>query len=233
MISENSTQNPSLTYRLDDTILSISQSLTIKEIDLDNNVLLHSLLTYQQEELYVDLQNLKEIDSAGVALLQHIVHISKEKNIRVEFRGVPENIQVSIDTFSASHPEKKKPSKKEKLLDRIGGHGFHFLQVVLRDYIYLLADLFYWSLSDFFGHNKARRKGESVNQAVIIGVNAVPIVGLISLMIGLVLALQSAAQLRQFGANIFIVDLIVIAMTREMGPLITAIPLLPLKWVQW
>jgi phospholipid/cholesterol/gamma-HCH transport system permease protein len=58
---------------------------------------------------------------------------------------------------------------------------------------------------------------------VHIGVNAVYIVGAMSFIIGLVLALQSAAQLRNFGANIFIVDLTVIAMMREMGPLITAI----------
>ncbi len=173
--------------------------------------------------MVIDLINLKEIDSAGVAFLQHIAQVLKDKDKKVELVNVPEKIQMSIDTFSATHPEKQDISKKENYFERIGEHGFHFLNVVLRDYIYLLADLFYWSLTDFFGHDKARRKGESVNQAVIIGVNAVPIVGLIALLIGLVLALQSAAQLRQFGANIFIVDLTVIAMTREMGPLITAI----------
>jgi phospholipid/cholesterol/gamma-HCH transport system permease protein len=49
------------------------------------------------------------------------------------------------------------------------------------------------------------------------------IVATMSFIIGLVLALQSAAQLRSFGANIYIVDLTVIAMMSEMGPLITAI----------
>jgi phospholipid/cholesterol/gamma-HCH transport system permease protein len=109
------------------------------------------------------------------------------------------------------------------MLEKIGAHVFHFINASLRDYIYLLADLSYWSFVDFLKGKKAHRKGEVVNQAVLIGANAVPIIGLISLLIGLVLALQSAAQLRQFGANIFMVDLIVIAMTREMGPLITAI----------
>ena len=62
-----------------------------------------------------------------------------------------------------------------------------------------------------------------MQQANNIGVNAIVIVGPLSFIIGLVLALQSAAQIRNFGANIFIVDLTVIAMMREMGPLITAI----------
>jgi len=46
---------------------------------------------------------------------------------------------------------------------------------------------------------------------------------LIAFLIGFILALQSAAQLRQFGANIYVADLIAIAMVSEMGPLITAI----------
>lgn len=56
-----------------------------------------------------------------------------------------------------------------------------------------------------------------------IGVDAVPIIALLALLVGLTLALQSANQLRQFGANIFIADLVAIGMTREMGPLMAAI----------
>jgi phospholipid/cholesterol/gamma-HCH transport system permease protein len=55
------------------------------------------------------------------------------------------------------------------------------------------------------------------------GADAVPIVGLINFLIGLVMALQSATQLRRFGADIFIADLIGISVTREIGPLMTAI----------
>jgi phospholipid/cholesterol/gamma-HCH transport system permease protein len=55
------------------------------------------------------------------------------------------------------------------------------------------------------------------------GADAVPIVLLINFLIGLVMAYQSALQLRQFGANNFVVDLVGVAMTRELGPLMTAI----------
>ena len=107
-------------------------------------------------------------------------------------------------------------------IQSLGQKVYTFITVSLHEFIYLTADLFYWTFVDLF-QKKAHRKGEFVNQAVNIGVNAVPIVGLLSFMIGLVLALQSAAQLRQFGANIFIVDLVVIALTAEMGPLLTAV----------
>lgn len=55
------------------------------------------------------------------------------------------------------------------------------------------------------------------------GVDAVPIVGLLSFLLGIVVAYQSASQLRQFGANIFIVDVVGLSMLREFAPMVTAI----------
>ncbi|UXU75618.1 MULTISPECIES: MlaE family ABC transporter permease [unclassified Paracoccus (in: a-proteobacteria)] len=55
------------------------------------------------------------------------------------------------------------------------------------------------------------------------GLRAVPIVALMSFLIGVVLAFQGAAQLRQFGAEVFVVDLIAISILRELGILLTAI----------
>jgi phospholipid/cholesterol/gamma-HCH transport system permease protein len=56
-----------------------------------------------------------------------------------------------------------------------------------------------------------------------MGPNALVVVGLIAFLVGTTIAIQSAAQLRQLGANILIVDLIGVSITRELGPLITAI----------
>lgn len=55
------------------------------------------------------------------------------------------------------------------------------------------------------------------------GLNAVPIVALMGFLIGVVLAFQGAAQLRQFGAEVFVVDLIAVSILRELGVLLTAI----------
>lgn len=65
-----------------------------------------------------------------------------------------------------------------------------------------------------------------VDLALIIqecGANALPIVTLISVLIGLILAFVGAVQLRQFGAQIYVADLVAIAMAREMGAIMTAI----------
>jgi len=55
------------------------------------------------------------------------------------------------------------------------------------------------------------------------GVDALPITGLLSFLMGLVIAYQGADQLQRFGANIFVVDLVALAMLRELSPLLTAI----------
>jgi phospholipid/cholesterol/gamma-HCH transport system permease protein len=63
----------------------------------------------------------------------------------------------------------------------------------------------------------------AIHQMVLAGVDSVPIVCLISLFMGLVLALQGAYQLKQFGATYLVTALVGVSMTRELGPLITAI----------
>jgi len=63
----------------------------------------------------------------------------------------------------------------------------------------------------------------AVSQAMQTGVGALPILSLITFFIGLILALQSAYELRRFGAMNFVASAVAISMTRELGPLITAI----------
>ncbi|HSL86208.1 MAG TPA: ABC transporter permease, partial [Bacteroidales bacterium] len=106
--------------------------------------------------------------------------------------------------------------------ERTGIAVSYFFTSYVFGFISLAADIFYYAGTDIF-RTRARRKGEFVNQSVLIGANAAPIVMFMAFIIGLVLALQSSQQLRNFGANIYIVDLTVIAMMSQMGPLITAI----------
>jgi phospholipid/cholesterol/gamma-HCH transport system permease protein len=70
---------------------------------------------------------------------------------------------------------------------------------------------------------KRRRWRAVLEQALAIGVRALPMASVMSLSLGFVLALQSAAELRRFGGINFVVDLVAVASTRELGALITAI----------
>jgi phospholipid/cholesterol/gamma-HCH transport system permease protein len=72
-------------------------------------------------------------------------------------------------------------------------------------------------------HFRKFRWRETFYYAQLAGSDAMPIVFLLSFLMGLVMAFQAAVQLRQFGANIFVADLVSLAITRELGPIFTAI----------
>ncbi len=70
---------------------------------------------------------------------------------------------------------------------------------------------------------KGLRVRSAVEQFVLFGVDSLPIVGLICFLVGAIMAMQASYQLEQFGAAIYIANLVSIAATREMAPLLTAI----------
>mgnify|MGYP006289549529 CR=1 FL=1 len=172
-------------------------------------------------ELELELGEVSRIDSAGVVLLEEIVEQGQKNNITVRLTRIPDNVERALQIFSSKNLLQEKNAKKVGLFEKLGKGGYYWGQAQ-KNALLLLADSFYFSLKGLFS-KKGSKKGEFVNQCILIGMNAFPIVALISFLIGFILALQSAAQLRQFGASIYIADLVSISMTREMGPIMTAI----------
>src|SRR5260370_22300179 len=80
---------------------------------------------------------------------------------------------------------------------------------------------YYTLVAPFRG--KPLRFQRAVSQAMDVGVRALPILSVITFFIGLILALQSAYELRRFGGIFYVAAAVAISMTRELGPLITAI----------
>lgn len=80
----------------------------------------------------------------------------------------------------------------------------------------------YWTLVAPV-QGKGLRGRAAIHQMVLTGVNAVPIVSLIAIFVGLILAFQTAYELRKYGGTVFVVDLVAVAMTRQLGPLMTAV----------
>ena len=70
---------------------------------------------------------------------------------------------------------------------------------------------------------KPLRIERAIHQAMMVGVLALPILSLITFFIGVILALQGAYELRKFGALHYVAQAVAISMTRELGPLMTAI----------
>src|SRR5216684_3849770 len=83
-------------------------------------------------------------------------------------------------------------------------------------------DGLYWTFVAPFRGSRLRWQS-SVHQMVLVGVDALPVVCLISFSIGLIMAFQGAYEMRKVGALRFVVDLVAVSMTRELGPLMTAI----------
>lgn len=175
----------------------------------------------REPQIIFDLAEVTKIDSAGVALLDELKARYGALQQSVHIINASPNIQESIASFSTEDFPAEKPASEESFLESTGEHVYQALNS-LKYLLFLVADIFYWSIIGLV-QRKGQREGSFLQQSILIGVNAFGIVALISFLIGFILALQSAAQLRQFGANIFIADLIGIAMLKEMGPIMTAI----------
>lgn len=87
---------------------------------------------------------------------------------------------------------------------------------------HLGKDTAYWTLWAPL-RGKGLKGRTAIQQMVVTGVNATPIVSLIALFVGLILAFQSAYELRKYGGTIYVVNLVAVAMTRQLGPLMTAV----------
>ncbi len=108
-----------------------------------------------------------------------------------------------------------------KFLGGLGRYVLDFL-VQLSRISDLAGKTFYWI---FIGPLKGKglRWKSTIEQMVLMGYDSIPIVGLITFFVGLIIAMQSAYQLAPFGATVFVADLVAVSVTRELAPLLTAI----------
>lgn len=113
------------------------------------------------------------------------------------------------------------PSIAEDFLGLIGRKAIPRLQDI-HDASKLINDTFYWAFLSPFKGNKMRFRA-SISEMVKTGYNSVPIVAIISFFVGVILALQAAYQLKRFGALIYVANLVGVSITRELGPILTAI----------
>lgn len=169
---------------------------------------------------YIDGSEIIDLDSAGVAFLDEISeHISSESQDC--FIGFSPSLTEKIDIFSSKNIEQETPIPKISFLEALGGAIYEYL-TKLFDMIVLTSDIVYWSIIAIW-NQRGQRKGSLSQQSVLIGADALPIVTLLSFIIGLIISLQSAVQLKQFGADQFLANLLAFTLVRELSPLITAI----------
>jgi len=208
-------------YRFTNGRLTLSGPLLISNVGPLYEAL-NVLLASYSGAVELDLTDVSEMDSAGVAMIDLLAESLRSRGMPLTVNNVSSDLGRTMTAFSLQEPKSGKEEEAPTgLLERLGGMALARGKEVV-EYLFLTADAFYYTALGLF-NRKNYRKGEFTNQCIQIGMNAFPIVALIAFLIGFILALQSAAQLRQFGAAIYVADLIAISMTREMGPLITAI----------
>lgn len=174
------------------------------------------------EKVTVDLADVEAIDGACLALLVHLQSELTRRRIPCELRGARPEVKKLVALYSRRRLIRRgAPRRPRRMLAQIGEASaeagsalvaaLHFLGELLMAALHALRNPSSLNLRDVaFTMERA-------------GADAVPIVLLINFLIGFVIAFQSAVQLKQFGANIFVADLVGVAMTRELGPLMTAI----------
>jgi phospholipid/cholesterol/gamma-HCH transport system permease protein len=169
-----------------------------------------------------DLSRVDALDGGATALLLALKHDLEAAGIPAELVGAHGGVQHMLDLYG-SHPPRASlhaPPTHIGIFDQIGRDALGlFAESRSLDYIGDVA----------IATGAAVRSPRSLNWPDVLrvmeraGADAVPILALLTFLVGLVTGFQAAIQLKQFGANIFVADLVALSITRELGPLMTAI----------
>lgn len=171
-------------------------------------------------KIILDFSLVNSIDNTAIAALAECVAQAHSFGKKLQIKSVSAEIKQILQQAPA--PKLQTANKPQiNFFERIGAWLITTGQGMV-DFLQLLADAAYWGLLAPF-RRRFPPPGATSLQAIRIGVDALPIIGLIAFLLGLIMAFQAAYQLRQFGANIFVANLVGISMVRELGPLMSAI----------
>ena len=176
---------------------------------------------HPRARLSADVAAVSAIDTAGVVFLRGLPEAALAAGKELVVGPLPEDLQPFFDFVQPMPAAASETPAPPAPGQRFGDAAEEFVDRAA-DFLYLASDLTWSAVAAIFRRFGIRR-GAFVDQAVAVGSLGLPIVALILFLIGGVSTLQAAAQLRQFGANIFVADLLAIGISRELGPLMTAI----------
>ncbi len=174
-------------------------------------------------QLDVDLAKVTYLDDFGAMLLYELKKRVQARQGQFRLAGASQEIQTTLDIVNfadLSEQGRTKPPPPGALIS-LGEKGLK-LMADMRCMTEFLGDTIL-SLLYICRRPRSLRWGDTLTYMKLVGVDALPIVGLISFLLGLIMAFMSSVQLKQFGANIYVASLVGLSMTRELGPIMTCI----------
>jgi phospholipid/cholesterol/gamma-HCH transport system permease protein len=175
------------------------------------------------KSLAVDLAGLARIDSAGGLFLLRMQEEARRRSIPFEFLNISPGVRGITDLIDKDviEPRPSPSLRSGGFFEEVGETSIMFLGDFSQCMTFggiLLSEVFYSVL------RPASVRWKDVLLSVKkIGVDGLPILALISFLMGLIIAFMSWLQLKQFGAGMYVASMVAIAMVRELGPIITAI----------
>ena len=177
----------------------------------------------KSKSLIFDASQAKSLDGSGIAFLIDIQEAQQKAGGTFDLQGLDQKYQPLLHEFDPIGNLFPVPVIRPKmgLIETTGMASQNLFNdgVGLITFTGHLADDLFWSLC----HPRQVRWGDFVNTAVQAGIAALPIVGLVAFLIGVILSFQAAIGMQKFGAVTFVGPLAALGIVREMGPLITAI----------
>ena len=174
-------------------------------------------------QIVFDTTQVSDWDSGLLTFLIKVVNQGQQNKIEIDDSGLPEGVKSLLHLASAV-PERKGARKEavhQPLIERIGTSAIDTGKSAL-EFIDFIGAAFLAFIKFLVGKARFQRSDLTVfiQQS---GAQALPIVSLISVLVGLIFAFIGAVQLKLFGAQIYVADLVAIAMVRVMGAVMTGV----------
>ena len=175
------------------------------------------------KKLTFSTKKLDDWDSFFMTQLILIIDFAKNKKITVDIQSLPKGIQGLLElAYSVKERDGARKQKKKISLIELIGRSLLNAKVELKNLVTFLGDLIQSAFSLIKGTGRFRFV-DLMTYIQDCGPASLPIVSLISFLVGLILAFVGALQLSLFGAQMYLADLVGLGMTREMGALMVGI----------
>lgn len=189
----------------------------------DTNQIIGKIDATHPQIISFDCQQLGKWDSGLMIFLVQLISYCKKKQITLRQQTLPTGVQKLLQ-LSTAVPERKGARRTilgQPVLARIGNVTIE-MHRNWSDLLAFVGEIFFGFLNFFRGRARFRYS-DLFFQIEAAGPSALMIVTLISILVGMILAFVGAVQLKMFGAEIFIANLVGLGMAREMGAMMTAI----------